>query len=263
MPKRGRSRSRVRANYARVPSVSLMARARGARASYKKRKSLSSQVARLSRTIETKEGTRRLYGINLQHNNLTVFTMNPFQCTQGTGDPMSQGTMERVGDKITVKSLSYKIFIEASLGRSKVYFRFMLIRMAKGDTLDRSTLFQDSCANKMIDTINRERFTVIASKTVNVIAPNLVASTFNVATGVPTAGTPAGLAGTRIVSFRVPGKKFGKQGVITYENASTSQVKFYDYKLCCVAYDWNGTPQDLNNVGYINDGYVKTYYQDA
>jgi len=262
MPKRPRVLSRAsRSVNARTTMKRVLRNTnRNARAT---NANIARQMARLSRTIETKEGTRRIYGINLPHNQLTVFTLNPFQSSQGAGDPMAQGTMERIGDKITIVSINYKIFIEASLGRSKVYFRFMLIKMAKGDTLDRSTLFQDSCGNKMIDTINRERFTVIASKTVNVTAPSLVVSTFNVANGVPASGTPAGIAGTRIVSFRIPGKKLGRNGVITYENASTSQVKFYDYKLCCVAYDWNGTPQDLNNVGYINDGYVKTYYKDA
>ena len=51
--------------------------------------------------------------------------------------------------------------------------------------------------------------------------------------------------------------------MITYENASPNQVKFYDYRLCCVAYDWYGTPQDLNTVGFVNDGFVKIYYKDA
>jgi len=225
--------------------------------------SLQKQIRLLTRTIETKEGTRKVNNIGLTHNNVTVLSMNPFECTQGTGDPMVAGTMQRIGDAITIKSMRFKFFVEAAEGRSKVYFRFMLVRMAKGDTLTRATLFEESCDNKMIDTINTERFTIIASKTVNVMSPNLVASSHILATGIPSVATVAGITGNRIFSMTIPGKRFGKGGTITYENASTSQVKFYDYKMAVVAYDWYGTPQDINTVGVINDGYVKTYFKDA
>jgi len=238
-----------------------MGRARAARASYKKRKTLSSQVRALTRTIETKEGTRKVTAVNLAHNNLTVFAMNPFESTSGTGDPMVAGTMQRIGDSIAIQKLEFNFMVRATLGRSKVYFRFMLIRMAKGDTLSRSTLFQEACDNKMIDKLNTERFTIMASKTFNVFPPNAVATAFG-ASG-ETSGGIVGVPGSRIFRMNIPGRKFGPNGVIRYENQQGSQVKFYDYKLCCVAYDWNNTPQDINNVGYVDDGYVKTYFKDA
>lgn len=241
------------------------------RAKYKRRTTLGRlqrQVTNISRAIETKEGCRRITNVQMAHNNVTVFNdsdgnvFNPFISSQGVQDPMAFGGMVRVGDKIQVKGLLFKFFVEASLSRSKVYFRFMLIRMAKGDTLNRANLFKDACGNKMIDQINTERFTIVAQKTFNVMPPNNAPSSLIVGTGVPNAQV-AGQSGSRVFSMYVPGRKFGRGGVITYENASTSQLKFYDYRLCCVSYDWYGTPQDTNNVGFINDGFVKVYFKDA
>lgn len=135
--------------------------------------------------------------------------------------------------------------------------------MAKGDTLNRANFFKGAADNKMIDQYNRERFTIVAQKIVNVTAPNNTASSLIVASGIPNAATSAGITGNKIVSMWVPGRKFGRGGLIQYENNSTNQVKFYDYRLAVVAYDWYGTPQDLNNVGFINDGFVKIYFKDA
>jgi len=227
---------------------------------------LARRVSSITRSIETKESAHRITNVQLQHNNVTVFNrtgggvFNPFENTNGTSDEMGvQGT--RIGDKIQIRGLLFKFFVEGSLARSKVYFRFMLVKMAKGDTLNRTTLFKNVVGNKMIDQINTERFTIVAQKILNVSAPN------NVATAVSESGTVTnginGITGNRVFSMYVPGKKFGRDGVITYENQSTTQVKFYDYRLCCVAYDWYGTPQDVNNVGFVNDGFVKLYFKDA
>jgi len=267
MPKRPRSVSRAsRSASARTVMKRVLRNTnRHARAVNNR---LSRQVAQLARTIETKEGCRRVTNFQCSHNNLTVLNdadgnvFNPFICAQNVADPMAAGGMNRIGDQITIKRLYFKFFIENSLSRSKVHFRFMLIKMAKGDTLDRSTFFQNACGNKMIDMYNRERFTIIAQKTVTVHSVNNTASSLNALTGVVT-GQVAGITGSRVLTMSIPGKKFGRGGKITYENGSTNQVKFYDYRLAVVAYDWYGTPQDINNVGFINDGFVKIYFQDA
>lgn len=234
-------------------------------------KKLQKAVSKLTQTIETKEGCRRVTNFHCSHNNLTVLNdadglvFNPFVSAQNAGDPMAAGGMNRIGDKITIQSLRFRFFIEGALSRSKVYFRFMLVKMAKGDTLDRGTFFQNACGNKMIDMINTERFTVVASKTVTVTPPNIPPASLNVLTGVPNTAINVtnGITGTRILNMYVPGKKFGRGGTVTYENASTNQLKFFDYRLAVVAYDWYGTPQDINNVGFINDGFVKIYFKDA
>jgi len=71
----------------------------------------------------------------------------------------------------------------------------------------------------------------------------------------------AGIA-TKVFSATIPGRKFGRSGVIRYENGSV-QVKFYDYVPVFVVYDWLGTLQDTNIVGKINEGYSKIYFKDA
>jgi hypothetical protein len=68
---------------------------------------------------------------------------------------------------------------------------------------------------------------------------------------------------SRIVRLYIPGAKFGKNGVIKYEDLSTSQVKFYDYTLVLFAYANLAVSQDLVSIGIVND-YIKTmYYTDA
>lgn len=230
---------------------------------------LAARVNRIERAIETKEGCRRVTNFQCSHNNLTVLNdangnvFNPFISTNGVGDPMGAGEMVRIGDSVRVIGLSFKFFLEASLGRSKVYFRIMLIKMAKGDTLNRANFFKGACDNKMIDQYNKERFTIVAQKIVNVSASNNVATSLVVASGVPLNATTGGMTGNKIVSMWIPGRKFGRGGQIQWENGQGNQLKFFDYRLAVVSYDWYGTPQDINNVGFINDGFVKVYFKDA
>jgi hypothetical protein len=81
-------------------------------------------------------------------------------------------------------------------------------------------------------------------------------------TGVPGNAVNGGTA-TRLVNMWIPGTKFAKSGIIQYENASVSQVKFYDYRICILCYDWFGTSQDANTIGKLNDMIVKIYFKDA
>lgn len=265
----GRGRT-IRGRVSKAPYASRAKKARmSGRTGYANILRVSRQVRALTRTIETKEGTFAVRSLNLPHNNVLVLNdtdgnvLNPFRSTNGTGDPMNSNQAQHIGDSINVRGLLIKFFVEAALQRSKVYFRFMLIKCAKGDTIDRSTLFKSCATNKMIDQINTERFTIVAQKTFNVSSPNTVASATSAVSGVPVSATVAGITGNRIFTMYIPGRKFGRSGVVQYENASSSQVKFYDYRLAVVAYDWFGTPQDLNTVGFINEGYCKLYFKDA
>lgn len=271
MPARKRGRSSSRARTSRSRSVSRPMRMPVQRRSALRAiRTLRSQVASVTRSIETKEAAHRITNVQIPHNNVVVFNnsgggiFNPFEMGQGIADVMTLNG-NRIGDKISVRGMLFKFFVEASLGRSKVYFRFMLVKCAKGDTIDRATLFKQVSGNKMIDQINNERFTIVAQKTLNVSAPNNVALGLPapLTNGVPSTGTVAGITGNRIFTMYVPGKRFGRGGNVLYENGSATQVKFYDYRLVCVAYDWYGTPQDVNNVGFVNDGFVKVYFKDA
>ena len=175
---------------------------------------------------------------------------------------MQEGNQaNRIGDQITIKGMMVKGFIENALNRPKVYYRVMLVRCAKGDTIDRGTLFKGNCSNKMLDQVNTERFTIIAQKIFNVGSSNAAPTSVNTA-GEPESSTTRPGISTKTFSMWIPGTKFGKGGNVQFENNSY-QVKFYDYRFVFVAYDWFGTPQDINNVGYINCFYTKTYFKDA
>lgn len=226
-------------------------------------------VQRLTRMIETKE-SQRVGPVNgsLGHNNVEVipdaaggFYLNPFQMSQGAGDPMSQATGNRIGDSIAVKGLTIKAFFENALSRARVYYRLMLIKCAKGDVPTRAVLFKNDSNNKMMDVVNTERFTILAQKIFTIDCSNAAPSSVG-ASGVPTGTTPSGI-GTKLVSMWIPGRKFGRDGIVQYLSDSTSDLKFFDYRLAVVAYDWYGTPQDINTVGKINEIFTKLYYKDA
>jgi hypothetical protein len=211
--------------------------------------------------IETKETAQtQAVATNLPHNNITLLSTNPFVTNIGAGDPMT-GTGQRIGDSIAVQGLLIKGFMECSIGRSHVHFRIMLVRGAKGETFSRATLYKNIVDNKIIDQMNTERFTILATKRITLNTSN-AAPTSTLPNGTPSGTTSSGQSG-RPFSIWIPGAKFGRQGVIKYEDASTSQVKFYDYRIVILAYDWYGTPQDVNNVGLLNSFYTKLYYKDA
>lgn len=238
---------------------------------------LATTLGRLMKTIETKEGQwKTATNVGMAHNNVSIITapgngqafLNPFTLFVGASDnDQGNGNGQRIGDEITVQSVKFHGFIENALARPKVYYRFMLVRCAKGDLPTRATLFKGNADNKMIDELNTERFTIVYSRIFNVQASNNTANTVSAA-GVPldattiAGDTAAGMA-TRIFKCIIPGKKFGRNGVIKYENGLTNQVKFYDYVPLFVVYDWYGTPQDVNQVGKINEMYCKIRFKDA
>lgn len=228
---------------------------------------VNKRVKRLERMIETKEGCLKTAGnYTLQHNQVHVLdnnvgaVLNPLFTQQGTGDQMEPNYCNRVGDRVCFKGISIKAMFENQMGRAKVWYRFLLIKCSKGDTINRSTLYKGDANNKMIDVINTERFTIVAQRTFNVATSNAAVSALNPISGAPTTAS-AGQA-TRLFKMWIPGYKFGRGGNVQYENG-TAQPKFFDYRLVCVAYDWYGTPQDVNNVGMINELIVKQYYKDA
>ena len=223
---------------------------------------LNTRVNALTSTIETKYGrTCRVENQGVPHNNIYVINESLFDTLMGGGNAPDAGMGSRIGDRISVQGVKATFFLEGALGRSKVYFRIMLVRSAKGDTMTKGTLYNGNSINIMIDTVNKERYTVVAQKIVTVMpATRGAAGTVNIN------GTPSGesfaLTGNRILNFWIPGKKFGRNGVVTYENGSNSQVKFYDYRWVVACYDWYGTPA-LNNVGIINECYSRLYFKDA
>jgi hypothetical protein len=231
----------------------------------------------MNRKIETKVSTKTTAGRSgVTHNNFielenaTTF----FATTQGTGDPMV-GFGQRIGDEITVKGIMFKMMLELDIKFSDVTARIMLIKSAKGDVPTRATLFAGVVANKMLDNFNRERYTIMAQKFIKLKASNT--GTYGAEVGrllplpvVANFGFNAASdenviqsRSTKIVKFYVPGAKFGRNGLVKYENASTTQVKFFDYTLVIYAYCNFSSNQDLFDVIYVNDYYKQMYYTDA
>lgn len=281
MPIRMRSRSRSRGAVVlrrvrrRVPSRSstgtASVRSLSVSSVRSTRGSMSSRLSSLEGMVETKETQwSSQKNVPIEHNQIEfiydtggVTPLNSFRVSQGVGDSMAGNSGNRIGDQIALRGMKVMGFFEGALGRSKVHFRLMLIKMAKGDTISRSTLFQEKSDNKMLDMINTERYTVLWQKKFTVSPPNYAPTTVN-AQGVPvTADVVPGITGNRIISAWIPGQRFAKKGIIRYENASATQVKFFDYRWVVMAYDWYGTPQDLNTVGRINEFYTVLYFKDA
>lgn len=230
---------------------------------------ISNRLSRIERTIEVKEGLRLFTGtpnLGVPHNQLVSLTSSLLATNVGAADNMD-AIGQRVGDQLTLKGVSIKLFVQNQAQRPKVYYRVMVIRSAKGDTPDRSTLFKGLAGNKMIDQINNERFTVLAQQVCTVTSEGSQAwtSQTGVLGGVPLSQNGSdviGAVGSKIISMWVPGDKFSRGGKIIYEN-SGSQPKFYSYHLMILCYDWYYTPQDVNNVGAVTEGWCKLYYQDA
>lgn len=230
---------------------------------------LQRQVGRINSMVETKEGQwASAANVQLPHNNTYVVQMslggdlNPLRCTNGADDPMGALAGSRIGDKITIRGVAIRGMVETAVNRAKVYFRIMLVKCPRGITPNRaSPLFKGCSNNKMIDTVNTEKFSILWQKIFTVSTSNAAATGVST-TGVPSGATPAGV-GTRVFKAWVPGRKFGKGGNVTFEDTSSINPKFFDYRIVILCYDWYGTPQDVNNVGVLNEMYTKMYFKDA
>lgn len=226
------------------------------------------RLARLERMIETKEGSIQTGNdIGFAHNDIRVLVnstgaeFNPLFTANGTGDPMAANSGFRIGDRVTVRGLMIKGMFELALGRSKVHLKMWLVKKSRGDALTRATFFKQDTDNKMLDQINTERYTIVASRYFTISAANPGASSVAL-NGEPVASGSVGGQGSKIIKMWVPGRKFGRGGNVTYEDGA-SVPKFFDYRLVVLAYDWYGTPQDINNVARGNEVFTKLYFKDA
>lgn len=230
-----------------------------------------------SKMIETKQANSTYSdGVEIVHNNYQSVTDQLLKTTQGVTDPTNFNTQCRIGDTINLIGVKLGMMLELNERYSDVTFRILVVKCAKGDTPTRANLFNGLAGNKMLDTINKERFTVIAQKWVKIKAPNVVPigdnggtteiSLLTQGTGVyqQTGNTWSNRLSraTKIVKMWIPGTKFNKSGIIRYEDGS-AQVKFFDYHVLVYAYSNYSTYQDVWAVGRIND-YIQTlYYKDA
>jgi len=224
----------------------------------------------LNKNIETKKSNLSSSdNVSIPHNSFITVDSAVLATAQGVQDPSNGVGLNRIGDEINLKGVAFKFMLENDHRFSDTTFRILVIKSAKGDTPTSATLFNGLSGNKMMDTLNNERYTVIFSKYVKVKQGNAGGDG---ALGATYAGS--GLfdgdssqtisASTKIVKFYIPGYKFvGKSGIVRYENGS-SQVKFFDYNVLIYAYGVGSTSEALAwNVGKMNE-YIKVmYYKDA
>jgi len=224
----------------------------------------------LNKKLETKKSnTTSSDGTNISHNSFVNVDNKVLATTQGTTDPTTQAINNRIGDEIDLKGIAFKFMLENNHRYSETLFRILVVKSAKGDTPTTATLFNGLSGNKMMDTLNNERYTVIFSKYVKVKQGNF--GSIDVLSGATNVGSGlyAGSGGvlspaTKIVKFYIPGYKFvGKSGKVRYENGS-DQVKFFDYNVLVYAYSSYATSDALAwQVGVVNE-YIKImYFKDA
>lgn len=230
----------------------------------------------INKNIETKTACYSTTdGNQLSHNNFISMTTNILATTQGTNDPITSNQNCRIGDIINLKGVSIKFMVELNERYSDATFRLLVIKASKGDTPTRATLYNGLSGNKMLDTINTERYTILFQKYFKLKAPNMVptsttGTTAEVSDGITNAGIEytqtANMAAlsraTRIVKVWIPGKRFVKSGIIKYEDNS-SQTKFFDYHVVLYSYSNYTTAQDLWNIARLNDYVQQVYFKDA
>jgi len=186
--------------------------------------------------------------------------------TQGVQDNQISTTQVRIGDQINLKGISIRMMLELNERYSDVSYRILCVRFAKGDTPTASTLWHGLSGNKMLDTIDRERYTILFEKWGKIRAAPLSmgvgAESDGTSTGIYKNGNTQNQASraTKIVKMWLPASKFAaKYGIIQYEN-NTGQVKTYDYSILIYAYANYNTSSALGyNVLAVND-YVKQIY---
>jgi len=162
------------------------------------------------------------------------------------------------------------MMLELNERYSDVSYRIMLIKASRGDNPNTSGLFWNNLsANRMLDTINTERYTIVFSKWGKIKAGNFGGQTSSggalLGGGLfDVGGTNVNLYSrqTKIVTFNLS-PKLMKLGKITYDSAGNAQ-KFFDYYLVIYSYSNYSTSDALGfNVLRVND-YVRTmYYTDS
>lgn len=243
---------------------------RKARTAPKKRMNVAKVVNKiLTRKLETKQSNLATSTYQqIEHNNFITLDSTLLKTTQGTADQMSADTANRIGDEITLKGISLKIMLELNERYSDTTFRVIVVRAARGDIPTAANLFAGLSTNKMMDSFNKERYTIVASKYVKLTAPNLgvgySATQSGTGTGVYySSSAPTISRTTRIVRMYLPGAKFGRNGLIKYENGGQNQ-KFYDYHVLCYGYSNYSTSDALGyNVGACSTYMKQMYYTDA
>lgn len=227
------------------------------------------------RDIETKQAQSSLSADYTQigHNSFANIDNAVLYTSQGISAPLANSSACRIGDKITLLSVQFAMMLELNERYSDVSYRIMLVRSARGDTPTTTTLFTGLSGNKMLDTINNDRYTILFQKWGKMKPSGFSVgrrgiqdvSAAELATGMylQNDASVTMSRATKIIKFSVPGKKFAKNGIIHYNDASGDQ-KFFDYNLLVYAYSNYSTSSALGyNVLAVNDYYHLLKFKDA
>jgi hypothetical protein len=154
-------------------------------------------------------------GTEIFHNNFVTLSNNLLATSQGIADPHTASTANRIGDEITLIGVKIAMMVELNERYSDVTFQLLIVRAARQDVPTRSTLFHGLSGNKKIDTINTERYSILASKTFKITAPNAgtVASADVAGLHVLSDSTARISRATKIVKLWIPGAKFNRSRV--------------------------------------------------
>jgi len=219
----------------------------------------------MMKNIETKHSLQTIAdGTEIFHNNFVTLSSNLLATTQGIQDPETAATNNRIGDQVTALGVKLSMMVELNERYSDVTFRLLVVKSARGDTPTRASLFNGLSGNKMLDTVNTERYSILAQKWFKIKAAN---SAVNAAVGVSGFAdqnnvTQVVSRATRIIKLWIPGSKFVRSKIIKYDNNGT-QAKFFDYHCLLYAYSNYTTQQDIWYVGRVNDFVLEFKYKDA
>jgi len=126
--------------------------------------SIAKRLKLVTKTIETKSGVQNISeNIGLRHNNIVVINSALLRTQTGTED-VENSFGNRIGDQIALTSMQFKIMFELNEAFTDVTVRIMVVRSAKGDTPQIGNLFMNQSVNKMLDTFNSERFSILFQK---------------------------------------------------------------------------------------------------
>jgi len=96
----------------------------------------------LQKNIETKQSNfTSTDGVEIGHNSFVSVDSAILATDNGTSDPATSSSTNRIGDEINLKGVAFKIMLENNHRYSDTTFRIMVIKAAKGDTPTTATIF--------------------------------------------------------------------------------------------------------------------------
>lgn len=212
-------------------------------------------------------------GQAISHNSFINVSPNTILATsQGVADPENASSgQNRIGDKISLIRAEVRMMLEGNPRYSDITYRILLVRSPRGDTPTTGTLFNGLSGNKMLDTLNTERYSILYQKWGKIIARNTGAADYiggpgYIGSGLLTAntgGTITQSVPTKIIKFNIPGTKFARNGIIQYDGNNSLVQKTYDYNLLVYAYSNYTTSDALGwTVCSVNDCFTRLVYKD-